>query len=263
MKTRRLTTALLTGLLFVPLASADDEFDALQREFDEAQREWYQELEKYRGEDGIYRYNADDMPPNPTDVFLPRFRAYAEKHAGTPAALPALVWIINETRPSFSATGENTETPGKWAVDQIRKDHAGDAAIKAHLPRLRYAGYRVGSKPLMALYERVLEVNKDKDARAWATFNLGYSCYEGSPGWRPGEKVDADKERALELFRRAVKDYGGAKAAEYAAGYIYEIEHLQIGMKAPEIVGTDADGKEIKLSQFRGQVVVLDFWGFW
>ena len=29
---------------------------------------------------------------------------------------------------------------------------------------------------------------------------------------------------------------------------------------APEIVGTDQDGKEIKLSDYRGQVVLLDFW---
>ena len=29
---------------------------------------------------------------------------------------------------------------------------------------------------------------------------------------------------------------------------------------APEIVGTDQDGKEFKLSDFRGKVVMLDFW---
>src|SRR5262249_10220364 len=30
---------------------------------------------------------------------------------------------------------------------------------------------------------------------------------------------------------------------------------------APEIVGTDVDGKSLKLSDFRGKVVLLDFWG--
>jgi hypothetical protein len=29
---------------------------------------------------------------------------------------------------------------------------------------------------------------------------------------------------------------------------------------APEIVGTDQDGKEFKLSDYRGKVVMLDFW---
>jgi hypothetical protein len=29
---------------------------------------------------------------------------------------------------------------------------------------------------------------------------------------------------------------------------------------APEIVGVDQDGKEFKLSDYRGKVVMLDFW---
>ena len=29
---------------------------------------------------------------------------------------------------------------------------------------------------------------------------------------------------------------------------------------APEIVGTDQDGKQLKLSDYRGKVVMLDFW---
>ena len=36
-----------------------------------------------------------------------------------------------------------------------------------------------------------------------------------------------------------------------------------IGQRAPEITGTDLNGKPLKLSDYRGQVVVLDFWGNW
>ena len=32
---------------------------------------------------------------------------------------------------------------------------------------------------------------------------------------------------------------------------------------APEIIGKDLDGKPMKLSDFRGKVVMLDFWGDW
>lgn len=38
---------------------------------------------------------------------------------------------------------------------------------------------------------------------------------------------------------------------------------LNIGQKAPEIVGQDLDGKTMRLSDYRGMVVVLDFWGKW
>ena len=38
---------------------------------------------------------------------------------------------------------------------------------------------------------------------------------------------------------------------------------LEVGQTAPEIEGEDLDGKPMKLSDYRGQVVVLDFWGNW
>jgi hypothetical protein len=36
-----------------------------------------------------------------------------------------------------------------------------------------------------------------------------------------------------------------------------------VGIKAPEIKGEDVDGKSMRLSEFRGKVVMLDFWGNW
>ncbi len=44
---------------------------------------------------------------------------------------------------------------------------------------------------------------------------------------------------------------------------LYELRNLQIGMTAPDIEGEDVDGVQFKLSDYRGEVVVLDFWGDW
>ena len=38
---------------------------------------------------------------------------------------------------------------------------------------------------------------------------------------------------------------------------------FEIGNLAPEISGADIDGVKFKLSDYRGKVVVLDFWGDW
>ena len=46
-------------------------------------------------------------------------------------------------------------------------------------------------------------------------------------------------------------------AASFAEG------GFAIGSEAPEIEGEDIDGVRFKLSDFRGRVVVLDFWGDW
>lgn len=38
---------------------------------------------------------------------------------------------------------------------------------------------------------------------------------------------------------------------------------LEVGMKAPEIEGLDTNGRPMRLREYRGAVVVLDFWGHW
>lgn len=40
-------------------------------------------------------------------------------------------------------------------------------------------------------------------------------------------------------------------------------EGLEVGNLAPEITGTDLDGQTFSLSDYRGKVVMLDFWGHW
>jgi hypothetical protein len=36
-----------------------------------------------------------------------------------------------------------------------------------------------------------------------------------------------------------------------------------VGKPGPEIAGEDIDGKPSKLSDYRGEVVVVDLWGDW
>ena len=48
-----------------------------------------------------------------------------------------------------------------------------------------------------------------------------------------------------------------------AAAELFVLRRLQVGMIAPEITGEGIDEKPMKLSEFRGKVVLLDFWGDW
>ena len=48
-----------------------------------------------------------------------------------------------------------------------------------------------------------------------------------------------------------------------ASAALFEIHNLTVGKPAPEIEGSDLDKAAFKLSDYRGKIVLLDFWGNW
>lgn len=44
---------------------------------------------------------------------------------------------------------------------------------------------------------------------------------------------------------------------------LHELRHFALGKPAQDIVGKDIEGKPLKLSEYRGKVVVIYFWGTW
>lgn len=53
------------------------------------------------------------------------------------------------------------------------------------------------------------------------------------------------------------------KLGDIALAALFRIRHLSRGRVAAEIKGEDIFGKEFKLSDYRGKVVMLTFWGHW
>lgn len=44
---------------------------------------------------------------------------------------------------------------------------------------------------------------------------------------------------------------------------LFKVENLTIGRVAPNIKGQDTEGVNFELQDYRGKVVVIDFWGDW
>ena len=71
------------------------------------------------------------------------------------------------------------------------------------------------------------------------------------------------------LYMSVVNDYGHIEAGrdatlgERAEKALFALRYLAIGKVAPDIEGEDLDGESFKLSEYRGKVVMLDFWGDW
>ena len=79
------------------------------------------------------------------------------------------------------------------------------------------------------------------------------------------EVLSAEAQKLYEQFiaggsegRSGRRSLSGAAKSE-----LFELKNLSVGCAAPETEGEDVDGKKFKLSDHRGKIVVLFFWGDW
>jgi hypothetical protein len=80
---------------------------------------------------------------------------------------------------------------------------------------------------------------------------------------KAAETMHKESEKLLE---EAAEKYADVKTAfdgtvgRKAKSELFELRHLSVGNAAPEVKGVDQDGKHFKLSDYKGKVVLLDFW---
>ncbi|MCA9213533.1 MAG: hypothetical protein KDB27_10735 [Planctomycetales bacterium] len=77
-----------------------------------------------------------------------------------------------------------------------------------------------------------------------------------------------DEQRIVQMLQSVVEfqgnvTYNTVDFKKLADGKLFSILRLKIGEEVPDIVGPDQNGTEFKLSGYRGNVIMLDFWGDW
>jgi len=173
----------------------------------------------------------------------------------------------NDPKSAFAreaATWILLNTPGGLeagpAAEIILSEHAASSNLVflcQGLMRARFAGG-------IALLRGVLEKNPDDTVKAHACYVLATLLREEAD---TGGNATAAAEAAL-LFERVTTDFGevmsdGSLLADRADRQLSNLQGLGIGKPAPEITGDDLEGREMKLSDYRGKVVALVFWGAW
>jgi hypothetical protein len=135
--------------------------------------------------------------------------------------------------------------------------------VKGLCQTLSYSGARGSDVLLRAL----LEKDKRRDVQGAACLALAQVLKQRAEGMAATEKA-AKKLRAEceKLFERAVAKYADVKwsfngtVGARAKSELFDIRHLSVGQTAPAVEGFDQDGKKFKLSDYKGKVVLLDFW---
>jgi hypothetical protein len=188
---------------------------------------------------------------HPARDFLPRFQALAQRAQGTETGAHAIVWIMEK-----GGNAGNQEAV-KEAVRTLPTIYVQSPVIEDGVRELSSLSWSIGAKECTSALRTIIEQSPHPRVRAAASFTLATILLQSAEG---GKTARAE---ARSLFESVKTEYAETPYAKEAPGYIFELENLQIGMKAPDFEATDQDGQQFKLSDYRGKVVVLDFWGFW
>jgi hypothetical protein len=144
---------------------------------------------------------------------------------------------------------------------EIAENHAGNPKIKTLMLTL---GRTQGEAFLL----KVLDKNPDKSVQAQACFMIAEAAAALVDREKDKAKSEELAEKAVMYFERAKAEFGdvvyqGDKMANVADGAMFSLKFLRPGKPVPEIEGPDMDGKTFKISDYKGKVVMLDFWGHW
>jgi hypothetical protein len=164
--------------------------------------------------------------------------------------LQFLVYAAN-TFPGSSAD----KGTAKGILERVSKRFLSDPKLVELLEQSTRLVAVVGNEEGNKFLETVVAGTKDDQVKAWAFYWQSWLLKRSTPN-------EEQKAKAAELTAAAEKLAKGELADKLNAPK-FQQERLQIGMEVPDIVGEDVDGVPFKLSDYRGKVVVVDFWGFW
>ncbi len=191
------------------------------------------------------------------DVWAVRFIALADRHPRTDVAAEALLWAVEKTR------GDT----GKQALERLITDHLESEIMAKVCVRLPLSDENI------AILRRLDAESPHRAVRGQACFTLAGLLQSRADESEDEEaaardRKEVDRKEVVLLLENIREEYGDVPGrrkmlGEYAEARLFEMRHLQVGQVAPDILGEDVDGVSFKLSDYRGKVVMLDFWGHW
>ncbi len=173
----------------------------------------------------------------------------AKKNLDHPQAPAILMWVCSATL--YSSDKSELAKLYNSTVDLLMERFAERpelAPLADFLPRDTNPEW--AEKHLRKLREK----NSDENVKTNAKFGLALVLEN---------KDEASQPEAEKLFQSFIDDSQKIQFADRAKKELEEMKVRGIGKPAPEIAGNDLDDKEFKLADYKGKVVLIDFWGFW
>jgi hypothetical protein len=235
-------------------ATPKEQYDAILKEYAQKQTEFMKSYQQAKTDEERRKLLESRPSPEP---YAKQFLEIGEKNPKDAVAVDALLWVVQ----NLPRGKEADQAIALLAQDHVASPKVGQLAML--LGQLQ-------TPSAERLLRAVLEKNPDRSAQGQACLALA-QVLKGQAELNQRRKMPgADQllKQAEEFFERVVKEYGDVKVTrntlgETAKSELFELRNLAIGKTVPEIEAEDIDGKAFKLSDYRGKVVLLDFWGHW
>jgi hypothetical protein len=294
---------LLVPTLFAQDTKAETsraQFEKLSEAYKAALTAWSDEFERFNLKETTA--SESDLERRflawPGWSFAPRFLKLAEDNAKDTVAVDALLQVVTDIGIRVSPNDRELIRSYKRALELLVRDHLGDERLALVCKCLA----RFNSRPAEMFLRTVLKESSSRNVRGVACLALAeyivakrdlvlnpWFSDDNKSSWRTFrvKRLDPDffryiresdpeelKKKAEGLFERAARDYtdvtygprrkpDGRETIGEAAEMKLNDLRRSVGEVAPEIEGEDIEGAPLKLSDLRGKVVLLSFWGSW
>lgn len=270
--------------LAAPPAEAETQVDALTARWTALFRDYseaYRQAENQAERDQIKRERYPAVAKE-ADSLRDQFAALAKEHVAEPAGLKAAMLLVMQTDHGWQRDA---------ALRILTEHHPNSPQMEKVVRKLIHGEWPLEERLLRA----VLEKNSHRPVLAMSHYALAKTLLGQREllkllEWNPKAKANLEKsegrdnvaallernperlkEDAERLFEQVIAEFGDhplspqttlLEAAEKELAALRN-QFPELGRQAKEIEGIDLKGQPLRLSDFRGKVVVLDFWATW
>lgn len=227
----------------VPLQEQET-YGELLRAYEAAEEAWRQALRD--AEDAKARKTLRERHPAPE--FAERFADVVSAGDGR-----GLLWELGAVRYLGYTKSKERKAREQELLGALVEDHCGAQWFNQVLPEIAKRRRDLGPQKLEAYLKRVGERSRHPEIQAEALFSLAQI-------WGRDE---ATREQSFELLADVGERFAATEFGRQALDELFRLQNLIEGALAPDFEATTFDGTAFRLSDHRGKVVVLDFFGFW
>ncbi|MEZ6016000.1 MAG: hypothetical protein R3F49_12850 [Planctomycetota bacterium] len=219
-----------------------DSYADLAQEYEAALTAWQAEVQAT--EDRAAR--TELRRNHPVKAFVARFEALAKSGEGQ-----ATLWLASHVRETGVTAGQRGPIVTAY-FETLFAQHV-DAAWFGDAIAALMSESKVDDAVKQRMLRKAVGEAKVVTTLAPAKFALGRMLFED----------DGTKAEGKALLEAVANDYAKTSWGTAAKAMFITDADLEVGKVAPDFFGQTIDGFGFNLSDYRGKVVLVDFYGFW